>query len=425
MSDEAQEDMRQLSILAPEGYEVWEDSGRSGAEGSVLFKAYGWAVREPDGEIHWVDSERAALVRAYILKLGEDMDPAQGFAVRPDGDTNSWAIVTPNGDVARLEGLIHVWPSKSEALAWTHVLARKLSSKGAVELAEKMRRQTPPEGPVLEGIPDAALQGYGGQRLEPADEEAAQEATPLVEAMEDVFARWFDRFNNDDPTGKAVPHDGTVSWKQAHEGIARALSDFPGLPISTRSALQHCRCVTRHMHAQPVQLPPDWVDGALFELDFENFRARSKGDPDDIGNYFAVEVDEKDLTEQLQKALDQHHAPALVEAQALDPEWARGYELGHSDARQAHARQLTADYVYPNPTPGPAIGTRGEAVPEHLEAFGYRSHTLPERNPRDEVLVPEGYRLLWTPDGFRVAWYGPPRTTEAEAVADAWRRDRR
>jgi hypothetical protein len=256
---------------------------------------------------------------------------------------------------------------------------------------------------ALSEIPAAALQSEGGQQLVPFDPATVPEpeGEPLIETLADVFARWHRRFNDEDPEAAALPHEGTSSWKQAHKGIADVLAEHPGFEMAVDDVLRQARCTTRHMHAPPMQLHAEWLSDPNLVVDRENFRARRRVDPDRLENYFSVQVDDADISRVLQDALDAfvlfkgEEAPKDgAPADEVDPAWAR-----------------------PTP-PVPPPRRQADVAGQHLEV-------VPERTAREEEMLPERCRLIETPDGYRAAWYGPPRATEAEAVADAWKRDRR
>ena len=239
----------------------------------------------------------------------------------------------------------------------------------------------------LAGIPAAALQSEGGQRLEPVAPGDAPPGRPLLDVMGEKFDAWFDGFNDDHANAPARAHEGTVSWKQADAAIGRACRDH-NIDVSTRSVVARCRSTGRHMHGQPVGLPDDWMDSAHFVLDEERFRARRATDPDIPTSSFAVEVDGHDLGAVLQVEIDQ--VPGAP-AQSV-----------------------------PTPTPQSSV-VRHEKV-DLAPTVPMGTELVPPRTSREDQLLPLRYRLLRTPNGIVAAWYGRPRMTDAEAVADAWRR---
>ena len=267
-----------------------------------------------------------------------------------------------------------------------------------------------PEHDPATDIPAAALQTEGGQRLEVTPGDAPEGSESIGSAMAKVFDPWFQAFNDDVPGGPR-PDGGTVSWKQAQVGIDKARADCPGLELTMRDVFAQCGCTTRHMHAPPTALPLGWSEGR-FVLDEDNFRARNAGDPELPSSYFAVQIDENDLGFVLQQAMDiatgvEPPIPSLAEANAR----AAGVMGRMRDNLAEHGAVPIAE----QPTGRPV------RAPDHRVST---DAPVPPRTPTERVLMPRRFRLLRTPDGYVAAWYGPPRTTEAEAVADAWRRSK-
>ena len=248
-------------------------------------------------------------------------------------------------------------------------------------------------------IPAAALQSEGGQRLEPmAPGDVPPGGRPLIEVLGERFDAWFDGFNDDHENAPARAHAGTVSWKQAQEAISRALVDYPELAVG--GIIGECLCTGRHMHSQPFSLPVGWMFSTDFVMKGGQFRARRAADPEMPTSDFAVQVNETDLATVIASRIEDLVGPA-------QPATPQPEDLAPPPA------QPTA------PPPGEDAAYMRMAS----RSTRFDETVVPSRHVFEEAVLPDGYRLLRTSDGIVVAWYGRPRATQAEAVADAWRRE--
>ena len=247
-------------------------------------------------------------------------------------------------------------------------------------------------------IPDEMFQGSGGGKatIEEVDDEANADN---ARTLEDIFAIWFERFNTNHPDAKARPSPGFVSWPYAvarvNELNAELPDDFPQAVVDNVLAL--CQCGTRHMHSVGTELDAQWPSDPQYERDLEHGRVKQRSLTSSPQNWFAVEVNEE------------HLRSVLGEIAAR----ATGHSMAEADAAADERR-----------TPGLVIAQRRQ-LDEGLGTAGASSAAhQPEGIPvGDTSHCPSGYRILVTPDGIVAAWYGPPRRSEAEAVADSWRHE--
>ncbi len=245
-------------------------------------------------------------------------------------------------------------------------------------------------------VPDEIFQSSGGQKatVEPVDNEANAKN---AETIEEVFAKWFDGFNRNDPEATARPSPGFLSWRQASERIALFNAQVaPDGPVPDADMFHQCHCRTRHMHTPPTPLVEHWLEDPQYFRDLEYWRARPNSSADSPQNWFAVEVLEEHLKESLGRAA-QYFAKAHQPPEPIK-DWV------DADGRPAPSPEEVAQQ---RPTPEadyPITGLEG----------------LPNG---DTLNCPGGYRIVQTPDGYVAAWYGAPRRSETEAVADAWRQE--
>ena len=233
--------------------------------------------------------------------------------------------------------------------------------------------------------------------------------TSAPETLEDVFDRWFLRFNHDDPEAKAKPTPGWISWMHAGQEIADAGAGHDAVAI-----MQQVDCVTRHMHTPSAPLDPSWLSSGVYALDTDRFRIRPRNAHAAVPqNWLAVEVS----AEQLRNVLANYQrddvagapvgGPLSVEQLPPAPPYPEG-------ARGASYVDGTLVGPLGSPPPGPPAHASAQA--EALRR--YEREGLPAGSTAN---CPSGYRILVTPEGYVAAWYSPPRGSEAEAVADAWK----
>lgn len=249
------------------------------------------------------------------------------------------------------------------------------------------------------------------------------------ESLGDVFARWFLRFNTHDPEAhpKGKPTPGSVSWMRAGEIIAEA-----GLGAKAVEVLGRITCWTRHMHTGAMALDAGWLESGQYEIDTERFRARPHRMTDAPQNWFAVETSEVQLRDVLAWLLDNDQGGDDVVgsplAGPLSVEELR-HQIGHVPPRSAQEYKDDADTMTPageNRAPPGGLGPIGEFAwrkgAELAMAADARPAETREPEPPSDANCPPGYQLLVTPEGHYVAaWYSPPRRSEAEVVADAWK----
>lgn len=202
-------------------------------------------------------------------------------------------------------------------------------------------------------------------------------------SLDEVFDRWFQRFND----GETTP--GFISWQQADE----LLTANPKTADAAGILLAEVGCATRHMHARPTALPPDWLWSGRYVLDTDRFRAKPASlTSDNPQDWFGVEVDEQGLRTVIAAFL-QDEPPAELEP-----------------APPASA----------SPPPLEASASPAGAWASAAELALHERHQLPIGSTEH---CPPGYRVVQTPEGFVAVWYGPVRASEAAAVADTWRND--
>lgn len=220
-------------------------------------------------------------------------------------------------------------------------------------------------------IPDVAMR-TGSDANAVVGEVDHDENERNAQSLQDVFDEWFRRFNVDDPEAKARPSPGWLSWPAALSKVAELNERLVDAErIDANRVLYDVPCRSRHMHAPPTDLPPDWHVSGQFQLETQHHRVL----PPNLGtapqNWFAVEVHGGTLSQILS---------VIENAEATTP------LLGT----------------------GPNGGTPTQP-------------SVPSPAQNSAALCPDGYAVVHTADGFCAAWYGRPRQSEAEAVADAWR----
>lgn len=251
-----------------------------------------------------------------------------------------------------------------------------------------------------------------------ASETVASAEADAPETIDTVFERWFLRFNNNDPEAKARPTPGYVSWMHADSDIADA-----GLGTEAVSIVSRCACVTRHMHGAPMPLASDWLTNGEFVIDSDHFRARPRDMTDAPQNWFAIEIMADDLAVAMTPT-----APARDD----DDDGALG---GLPMEQMEQMPSATLQEVYAEPPSAPdrkalvdltrddvdELRARAVTAAEHYQAEALRRNEREGLPAGSTANCPPGYRILVTPEGFVAAWYSPPRRSEAETVADAWK----